>query len=253
MSTFKSNCGIPYDFEGFQNCRAPKDLVVFFDDFLGASWSSTADAAVWKQTLVETQATTAACLDGTNEAADEGGGILNLVTDATVAEGNNLQVNGELFHLEDGYPLYYEARINIGDVSNVEALIGLASTDAEILTGGMAAGGAVGFLFTAAVLYAHARETTSLKSVDTGITEADDDWIRVAFFWDGDDKCVYSVDSDDNGVFDYVTTLTQSTAAHYLPCEVMLTPTIEVVTGATATAEKMYVDYVLCMQTRFKE
>lgn len=250
MSEFMQNCGIPIDFEGFQNTRMPRDIAVFFDDFIGASWSTTADANIWNQTLIA-QLTTAAVLDGTDDAEDEAGGVLNLITEGTVDDGINLQVNGHAFHMADGYPLYFETRINIGDVSNVDGFIGLAVTDPEIFTGGVS--DRVGFELSAGTLSAISENTTVQKTVNAGITETDDDWIRLAFFWDGDDKLVFTVDTDDDGVFDYVTTLKASTTADYVVQDMMMTPTIEFITGATATAERMYVDYVLCMQQRFSE
>ena len=239
------------NFPGIAAARLPQDVYVFFDDFLGAQFSSTTDAAIWNQTLIATQATTAAILDGTNEAMDEAGGILNLVTDATADEGNNLQVNGEAFGLEAGYPLYFETRINVGDISNVDMFIGLSHTDAEIVTTGLNDG--VGFLLEAGVLYAHAAKDSTEKSVDCAITEADDDWIRLAFEYDGADTVRFYVAPSDTNEFTLKTTMLLSTVAHYLPDNEMLTPTIEAITGATATAEKMYVDYVYCAQLRYSE
>ncbi len=240
------------NFPGIAAARVPQDLTVFFDDFHGASWSSTANAAVWNQTLVETQATVAACLEATDEAEDEAGGVLNLVTDATVDEGINLQVNGEAFHMADGYPLYFETRINVGDISNLDCFIGLCVTDPEIFTGG--ASDRVGFELNEATLSALSENTTNEKSVDTGITETDDDWIRLAFFWDGVNELHFWVDTNDDGNFDtFVCTLKADVTLDYVVQDKMMTPTIEGITGATATAEKMYVDYVLCVQTRFHE
>ena len=251
MSTFKQNCGIPIDFEGFQNARNPQDVCVFLDDFVGASWSTTADAAIWNETLIATQASTGACLDGTDAAQDEACGALKVTTDASADEGDNFQVNGEMFHLENdtGLPLYFEARINVQDVSNLDCFVGLSVTDAEIITGGVT--DRVGFELASGTLSAITEKDSTQETTDTAITETDDQWVRVAFFFDGTDKVIFSVDDDDDGVFSYVCTRDIDTSTDDVPNDMMMTPTIEAITGTTATAESMYVDYVLCMQARY--
>jgi len=249
MAKFLPNCGIPVDFEGFQNARSPRDVVVFFDDFLGASWSSSADAAKWNYTLITTQATLPTCLDGTDAAEDEAGGILKLGVDNTADEGINMQVNGEQFHLDGGYPLYFEVRVNAASILDIDWFIGLAQTDAEIITGGVT--NRVGFESVIGTMSFVSEDADSQKTVGTAITEAADDWIRLAFFWDGK-KLHFSVDINDNGEFEYKGCLVAATTAHYVPQAIMMTPTIEAIVAATG-GTYLYVDYVLCMQQRFSE
>lgn len=242
--------GILVDFPGLAGAKSPQDVVVFFDDFLGASWNTSADAAVWNETLVAQAATGLSILDGTDDAEDEAGGVLCIETEATADDGENLQVNGHAFHFADGYPLYYEARLNIKDVSNMDLFIGLSVTDAEIITGG--ASDRCGFELSGGTLSYLSENTTAQKTVDTAITETDDQWIRVAFLWDGDNELKFYIDDDDDGEFTHLGTLKADVTAHYVCQDMMLTPTIEAIVGTTATTEIAYVDYVYCAQQRYK-
>lgn len=245
------------DFPGLVNARIPQDVYVFFDDFLGTCFADdgTAEQSVWLKTEIATQAVgQCTILDGTDDAEDEAGGILKVTTGATADEGDNLQVNGEAFHLADGYPLYFEARVNVADVSNLDFFIGLATTDGEIITGSKTTEiNRIGFELEAGVISALSSTTTLEKRVNTNITETDDDWIRIAFLWDGDNKVTFYVDTNDNGEFTLKAVLHPDTTADYVQQAIMFTPTIEAITGTTATAEFMYVDYIYCAQQRYHE
>lgn len=238
-------------FPGFAGGTAV-DVVTFFDDFLGVTWDTQADSTgnVWLATAVAGGAAVTAN-DGTDGAEDEAGGVCLITTVGTADDGYNMQVQGHAFHLDGGYPLYFETRLNVGDVSNLDMFIGLSVVDTEIFTGGAA--NRIGFELSAGTLSVVSEDATAQKTVDCGITEADDDWIRLAMYWDGL-KAHFYVDTDDSGDFNkHVTSLTAATTADYVPQAFMLTPTIEAITGATATAETLKVDYVLCQQERFRE
>ena len=234
MAKFLPNTGIPVDFPGFLNPRIPKDVVVFFDDFLGASWSATADAAVWNYTFIATQASTPTVLDPTDE-------------------GVNMQVNGEAFHLDGGYPLYFETRVNAASIVDIDWFVGLSETDAEIITGtDSTQTNRLGFesiIGTTSFITSEASQTE--KSTGMSITEAANDWIRLAFFWDGL-KVHFSVDTNDDGEFEYKGYHEASTTADYVAQAIALTPTIEAIVAATG-GTTLWVDYVLCMQQRFSK
>lgn len=242
------------NFPGLAAARTPQDVAVFFDDFLGQSWNEgtgTAEAGPWLYTNVGGGAVLTGAA-GTDDAEDEAGGLLSVVTVASADDGANLQVSGTSFHMADDYPLYFETRLNVSDVSNADMFIGLAVADTAIV--GDAVTDRVGFELVEGVLSAISENTNVQKTVGTDITETDDDWIRLAFLWDGDDKLTFWVDTDDDGCFDKeVTTLLASTTAHYVVQDMMMTPTIEVITGTTASAATLLVDYVLCAQQRFHE
>lgn len=251
MAKMLPHCGIPVQFEGFFNPRCPQDVVVFFDDFLGASWGgdAVADLDIWEQNLITTQTTTAVSLDGTDAAEDEAGGIVKIAVDGTADEGLNMQVCGAAFHLDGGYPLYFEARVNAASILDIDWFVGLAVPDEEIISGGCT--DRVGFESVIGTMSFVSEDGGDQKTVDTAITEAADDWIRVAYFWDGL-KLHYSVDTNDNGEFEYKGYLTAATTADYVPQAMMMTPTIECVAAATGSTY-LYVDYILVMQQRFSE
>jgi len=241
------------DFEGFLHARMPQDVTVFFDDFHGISKSASADAAVWFEYLITTQATTTTILDGTDGAEDEAGGVVKLACDGTAEEGLNLQVNGEAFHLADGYPLYFEARVNAASILDCSWFVGLSCADAtmEVCTDDTVDN--IGFMSSTGVMaFVATKDSGTTKSVGCDITEGADDWIRVAFFWDGVDKVHYSVDINDKGEFEYKGYLDADTAAHMVAQDAMMTPVIECVAVATGSTH-LYCDYILVMQQRFSE
>jgi hypothetical protein len=246
-----AKCGIPVMFEGFLNPRTPQDVVVFFDDFLGSSHGgdAVADLDIWEQNYITTQATLATILDGTDAAEDEAGGVLVVTVDNTADEGINLQVAGEAFHLDGGYPLYFEARVNASSIVDIDWFIGISQADEEIITGGVS--NRVGFESLIGTMSFISEDATNQKTVDTSITEGADDWIRLAFFWDGL-LLHYAVDTNDNGEFEYKGYLTAATTADYVPQAIMMTPTIEAIVAATGGAT-LYVDYILVMQQRYSE
>ena len=261
MSKYNVSSSLPTNFEGFINARQPQDVFAFFDDFMGCSWALDADSVAgttttasnpWQLTDVSTSAaTTHACLDATYSTPSTMGGILAITTTVTTDAGVNLQVAGQQFVVDQdiGLPLFFETRFRVTDVSNADVFIGLSKVDVEIITTGLDDG--IGFIMKSGVLYATAAESSTEKEVDCGITETDDQWVRARFHFDGGDSVVFSVDSNDDGVFDYVTTLKVSTGIHYLPDDQSLTPTIDVITGTTASAEVVGIDYVYCAQQRY--
>ena len=265
MSKYKNRSSLPVNMEGFINARQPQDVFTFYDDFLGCTWAldadsvsttSTTGANVWDYTAVEGGGT-AACVDATYNMLSTLGGVLRITTVGTADDGFNIQVAGTPFVIDAdcGLPLYFETRFRTADVSNTDIAIGLSAVDTEIITAG--ADDFVGFLLESGTLYTHCAETSKEYSVDTGITEADGaagsnaGWVRGAFFFDGKDTVSFFVDSNDDGEFDFVNSVTVSTTLHYLPDDVTLTPTIEVITGTTASAETADIDYVYCCQQRY--
>lgn len=245
-----NSSSIMAQFPGFENARIPQDLFVFFDDFLGAAWSATDDAAKWEYTAV-TGGGTYVIGDGTDTYRDEAGGFALITPVASTDDGVNLQCPGKAFHLEDGNALYFEARINNQDISNLDFFIGLSIEDEEIVSTGLADG--FGFVMEAGVLSAVSANTTA-KTVGTDITEDDDDWIRLAFFWDGSNELIAYVDTNDDGNFDKeIYRFQADVTADYVSTDKMLTPTIEAITGTSAEADVLWVDYVYVAQTRFHE
>jgi len=237
------------NFPGIAAARIPHDLTYFYDDFLGARWGA-ADVTDWLQTTIGT-ATGLAILDGTSESKDEMGGILSMTCEATAADGDQLQLNGESFGLEVGMPLYFETRLNFQTVSDSFFFIGLHITDTTI-AGGVGSTDLIGFrLDTGSAIVAVAeKDSVETTPVNIGITEANDDWIRLAFFWDGIDKVYFYKDANDTGEF--VVCAIMNTTDHTIPDNEMLTPSISHSAPST-NSRVVYVDYVECVQRRFHE
>lgn len=238
------------NFPGFANARVPQDLFVFFDDFLGSKISSTTDLQLWDWTDI-TSTAAVVIANGTDEARDEAGGFLQVTPVASSGDGANLQVNGEAFHFSTGQALFFETRVNFQDTSNMEVFIGLSVTDATIF-GGVT--DRFGFELSGDVLSVVSEKDSNQKTVDTLITETNNDWIRLAFFWDGVSTVKAYVDTNDNGDWDEeVYTFKTSVTGDYIPDNMMLTPSIEHITGAADEADVLWVDYVYCAQTRYHE
>jgi len=262
------NFSLPAGCDGFANARIPQDVFCFFDDFMGCSWALDADtvsgtsgtgANTWDLTDVSTSAaTTHAIVDADDLYPSTLGGILRITTTVTVDAGVNLQVAGTHFLIQEdlGLPLYFECRFRTADVSNCDIYIGLADVDTEIITTG--ADDCVGFLLESGVLYAATAKTSVEKNTDCAITETDGaaasnaGWIRAAFYFDGDNTVSFFVDENDDGEFVHVVDRKVATGTDYIPDDEAMTPTIEVITGTTATAEVADIDYVFCMQQRRK-
>jgi hypothetical protein len=258
MSKYDDHSSLPVNFEGFINARMPADVFMFFDDFIGSNFTTTHEVGRWYQVPV-----------GTGDAASEAfvnaddlydgtlGGCLRITTGPTADEGSNFQVDGTHFLIQEdtGLPLYYEARIRTADVSNCDFFIGLSAPDIEICTTGIS--DAVGFLLESGVLYCTSAQNSLEKNVSSGVTMSDGaagsntGWIRVKFIFDGKNTVSFFIDDDDDGRFDFITSLTVSTTLDYLPDDEALTPTIEAITGATATAETFDIDYVYVAQQRY--
>ncbi len=238
-------------FPGFAFATSPKDVVEFFDDFVAASVSATVDIATWHETIVGS-ATGFALLDPTDGNEDEGGGVLALSCQGTADDIQQIQANGEAFHLDGSYPLIFQARINFTDVSNIEFFIGIAQTNTDVAT--TTTDNEVGFRLTGGVLKAVTSDGSgNTKVVDCGITEADNDWIRVGFIWDGTDLAFW-VDTNDDGTWDkHVSTRVAATTADFVPQAIMMSPAIGIEAGTTDAAQTILVDYIYCSQKRFAE
>jgi hypothetical protein len=248
------------------NARNPQDVFVFFDDFLGCTYAldqddvsltTTTAGQTWVYHAAAGGGATAELVDASYNYLSTLGGVLRVTTIASPDDGGNFQVNGTPFVIDAdcGLPLYFEARFRTADVSNTDYCVGLSAVDEEIITSG--ADDFVGFLLESGVLYTHCAESSKEYSVDSAITEADGaagsnaGWVRGKFTFDGNDKVSFFIDDDDDGEFDLVNSVTVSTTLHYLPDDVTLTPTIEVITGTTYSAETFDIDYILCAQQRY--
>lgn len=160
------------------------DLVVYFNDFL-----NTADYAAtdWTITTVE-----AGAGDATEAiAADERNGALLLTNDAGASDSDSLQLNEENWKLEAGERLWYETRIKINDVDQVNEFVGLCITDTSPLD----TTDRVGFQIddgNASILCKTEKDSTE-TSTDSGLDAADATYVTLGFMWDGVNKVKFFV------------------------------------------------------------
>lgn len=236
------------DAPGFAGARIPGDVFYFFDDFLTQlDFSETGDLAIWNVTLVGQAAHGITIPDGSDDTPALAGGMLQIVTEGTTDDGDNLQVNGQAFHFKSGYPIYFECRFLAKDVSATNLFIGLAIADTTILAG---CDDKVGMTLLNSVYSANSELSGSEKSVTMDVTPADANWQTFAISYDGDNSVKFYMSTNGGPLICYVE-LHPETTAHYICDDMMLTPSIEFTTNA-ASIETLLVDYVFCAQKRYK-
>lgn len=246
MSTVH-NMGLPVKFEGFQgaDCR---QVFTFFDDFLTSSVSATNDAAIWDVTL--TGAGTAAMTDATDASQEMAGGLISLTADATSTDVANLLANGESFQIDQGYPLYFEARWFNADVSDVYTFVGLANASETSACTALSSPGigfeGVGTTLNILSTNAGGANTDAISSITLLDTTAG--WYTGAFYYDGASTVTFYWASGDDELAE-IHTLDLDTTADYVPQDLMMTPCLEACRNA-GTGDIVYVDYVLVQQAR---
>lgn len=248
--SIKLKFGLPVHAEGLvlKDCR---DVYTFWDDFLDSSINALATVARWKVTHNDDG--DISFLAGTNASQELSGGIVAMGVGGTLSDGTNMLVNGESFQIAAGHEIYFECRWTNTHI-NLSTFVGLSNFDTSTLddTHGViiaADASFMGFKTAAAVLATHVSNTTANTDTIAGITIAALTWNRCAIHYDGVDTVKFYFAQDDDELVE-VNSLTLSTAADYIPDDIMLTPTVEVVTQTGATAGFMYVDYILCQQAR---
>ncbi len=246
--------GIPIVIPGFVEALMPKDVYVFWDDFDYLDIHATLDTAgiKWVETVLGA-GSAITIIDGTDTIADEGHGLLQLTTGATVTDGEQIQGNCETFNIIAGMPLYFECRFGIGDKSDTNCFFGLAITDTTLY----ATNDCIGFRNSEGVASFLTEQggtelLTTLPNFEEKAVGTLGGMNRVAFFYDGGNKITAYQDTVDNGVLKPVATRTVDVAAHYVPDTVTLTPSIAVICGDTVGAEVTIVDYILVMQGRYR-
>ena len=241
--TTKLRYGLPVLFEGLNqaDCR---QVCTFWDDFLDSSMSIADEVSRWKSTIVA-GGTVGALLDGTDASQELTGGIVALAVGGTVSDTSSLLVNGESFQIAVGHELYFEARWTNTD-TDISTFVGLSDSDEVAID---ALGNGMGFLTVGAVLYTSVAKTTANLDAISGITIAALTWNRGAIHFDGIDTIKFYFAQNDDEMVE-VNSLSLTTTAHYIPDDIMLTPTIEAEEETAAGAGSMYADYLLCQQAR---
>lgn len=264
--------------------------VVFFEDFIdtaspaatttGGKFDVAADTSVWLVTEVDggtgqTETVIGIPIDGAAGASAEGGWGAFTTCNAD-NDGLSAQVNGEAFKLAVGYPLWFEAKWAVEDVSESEIFVGLAisTTDAYGTAGAGTTGGHVGFVMkgagtTTELIYFNVMESTktlvqtstAISFVDGSITTFETANVvhRCGFYWDGEDTITPYVD----GVAITAAAVSTLTAAQLvtagkiaagnvsadIPDGVCMSPAFSIMTQGN-TSETIWMDYIAVAQGR---
>lgn len=152
----------------------PTKWLVFWDDFIhepfSTEWTITATSAGIGTSAISTP--------------DANGGLARITTAADENDGLFAQTIGEVFLLEDGKKTFLKARFQVGDATQSDFIVGLHSTDTTPQDATMR------FLFESvdgsAALYFNNDNNTDDDDSGTISTLADDTFVSVAAYWDGE-------------------------------------------------------------------
>jgi hypothetical protein len=202
---------------------APPLFHTYFEDF---DYYAAGD---WTVTETDSGATQAL--------ADGDGGLLLVTNTAADDDLVSLQKKGESFRFASGKRLFFEARFKVSDATQSDFVIGLQITDTTPLdvTDGVFFIKADGS--TSVALRVEKNNTATATSAVA--TMADDTFIRLGFYYDGESSIQYFV----NGV------VTGTSVTTNLPDDEDLTPTFAIQNGE-AVAKTMTVDYIFVAKER---
>lgn len=209
----------------------PHRFYTFFDDFFGHVVNNSNEEG-WIETVVG--AGTAFSVK------DERGGILLLTTDANDDDSGQIQWNNEIFKLVDDKRLWFEARVKISEKTQSDFLCGLCIKDTSVI-----AGVSDGVFFhkddgSVNIECKTVKDTSNADDDDSGEDFADDTFVKLGIYWNGNGKVQYFVDGK--------LVVTHNTAANICQDE-ELTPTFAFMNG-DANARTAELDYIKVMQER---
>jgi hypothetical protein len=244
--------GNPDDVFGMVNAMRPRDYFEFLDDFMTTGVQDTAELENW---FVTTNAGGAyAGGDVTDGSPEQAGGLIVLTPGATASDVVNLTTHAQMFMLNAGLPLYFEARFYIVDLSDTGIGVGL-SNDTDLRTAAsspsivfdVSNAGVMSFITTNA-------GGTASKTLTPNATPADGSWVRVAFYYDGNDTltayAAVTLAAGTSSTLQPLGTKKISTTADYVPSELGMGVCIEVENIVGSTSDAVWFDYVHCVQKR---
>lgn len=199
---------------------------VYFNDF------DTYTAADWTITTVEAGAGSA-----TEALTDADGGVLLITNDSADNDSDFFNKVGESFLFESGKKLWFEARFKVSDATQSDVVMGLQITDTTPLD----VSDGVFFLKSdgAATVDLLVEKNGTATTSSSVATLSDDTYVRLSFYYNGDDKIVYYVDGSQAG-----TSVTTN-----LPDDEVLTISFGIQNGEAA-AKTMSIDYILAAKER---
>ena len=207
----------------------PTKWIVFFDDFLRYN------AADWVITTTE-----AGAGDATEALTDINGGALLITNDAADNDNDFFQKVGECFRLSSGKRAFFKARFKTSDATQSDIVFGLQVTDTSPLdvTDG------IYFLkedgAATVDLYCRKDATTGSNKADDIATLANDTFVELAWYYDGEGTVYYAVDGVVKG--------SMTASSSYLP-DTELTVSFGIQNGE-AVAKTLTVDYVFAALER---
>jgi len=219
----KWNSGIPVD-------KNP-DYVTFFDDFLSDSTDDSVDT--W--TIVkDTGASVAPEPDELN------GGVELKSTATTDDDGASIQLTDEVFALESGKKLWYEAKFKVSDADQMDVFAGLCENFATNPEACLTSSNRVGFQIDdgGASILCKSESGDTETSNDSGVDAADDTYVTVGFKFDGGSSVEF-----------YVNRALVATHTTNIPTANLTVAFMEVSGDASGTKE-MVADYVFVCKER---
>ncbi len=203
----------------------PTQYHTFFDDFdryLASNW-----------TITDTGTGVVAQIDGN-------GGLITITNDAAAADNTLLQNVSESFLIVAGKPIFFKARLSLGDVVNTGFSIGLMVRDVATPLNPTD-----GIYFvkpdTSPIISVVARQTVAATVTAVVATLVNATFVELAFFYDGGDRVYYAL----NGT---VTGYLQMSAATLPNTEMLIA--VNSVNGAAGSSEVVTLDYIFCAQQR---
>jgi len=182
---YRGVAGTDLEFFEEQEVGHSPDFVRYFNDFLVEQDYAAAD---WVITTTEAGAGSAT----EALAGDELCGALLITNDDADNDLDSLQLTQETFKLASGKKLWWETRVKINDVDQVDDFFGLAVTD----TTPLATTDRVGFQFDdedASIFVITEKDSTETKT-DTSSDATDATYVKLGFFWDGSSSVKFYVD-----------------------------------------------------------
>lgn len=209
----------------------PTKLHTYFNDF------DTYVAGDWTITTTEAGAGNAS-----EALTDADGGVLLITNDDADNDADFFNKVGESFKFESGKKLYFKARFKVSDATQSDFVIGLQITDTTPLDV------TDGVFFQKddgdANLDFHVEKDNTASSASAIATVADDTYITVGFYYNGDDEVVYAASASSTNP-----TVLGKLATTNLPDDEELTISFGIQNGEAA-AKTMSIDYIYAAKER---
>ena len=244
-------------FQDFIDTFYSLDLALVSESDPSGVFSETADRAQYLVTVVDAGVDGAEVVgtpwDGATNASAQGGWGVFTTNDEGAGDLVCCQMNGESWLLGASLPLYFECKFAVEDITAAEVFIGLADTGTDLYNAGAGVNNHVGFMldgdgnldFSMDSGGTQAKVDTLVDFVDGSIATLETANVvhRAGFYWDGVDRIHIYVD----GVLVY--TKVDNGTTILVPDDTCLSIGWQIETDG-ATAETMWLDYVMVCQAR---